>query len=194
MTPSRNTLRIIGGKWRGRKVEFPPIAAIRPTPDRVRETIFNWLQTEIEGAHCLDLFAGSGALGLEALSRGAEHVVFVDSDPEVKRHLQQTLKKLDAANAEVYVGNAVNISIDHKTSFDVVFLDPPYNQDILAQVASRLESQKWLAPQAFIYLECRARESLPQLPANWRVIRSKSAGQVGYHLARRDPANHSLAR
>jgi 16S rRNA (guanine966-N2)-methyltransferase len=194
MTAQRNSLRIIGGKWRGRRIEFPSVAALRPTPDRVRETLFNWLQTEIVGARCLDLFAGSGALGLEALSRGAAHVVFVDSEQSVSRYLHEAFEKLDVTNAEIHVGNALRIAIDPVQPFDVVFLDPPYRQDILTSAAARLESQNWLAPNSLIYLESPAHQSLPQLPGNWRVIKSKSAGQVGYHLARRDSPKPSLGQ
>jgi 16S rRNA (guanine966-N2)-methyltransferase len=180
-----NKLRIIGGQWRGRKLEFPPVAAIRPTPDRVRETLFNWLQKDISGSRCLDLFAGSGALGLEALSRGAAYVVFVDSEPSVQRHLSQTLQRLGVANAEVHVGNALQFSINTGKPFDIVFLDPPYRENLLTQISSRLESQEWLAPNAAIYLECSANQPMPSLPINWQVVKSKTAGQVSYHLARR---------
>lgn len=186
MSTQPNTLRIIGGLWRGRKVEFPSIAAIRPTPDRVRETLFNWLQHDITGAHCLDLFAGSGALGLEALSRGAAHVVFMDSEAAVKRHLLQTLQRLGAKNADVHVGNALQFAGKPQTLFDIVFLDPPYGENLLTQAAMRLEHEALLAPRAHIYLECSADQPLPSLPATWQIIKSKSAGQVGYHLARRE--------
>jgi 16S rRNA (guanine966-N2)-methyltransferase len=172
--------------WRGRKLEFPPIAAIRPTPDRVRETVFNWLRNDIDGARCLDLFAGSGALGFEALSRGAAHAVFVDAEIAVKRYLVETLKRLGATNAEVLVGDALRIDLK-AAPFDVVFLDPPYGENLLSRIAARLESESWLAPEAHIYLECSANDPLPALPANWQIFKSNSAGQVGYHLARRLP-------
>jgi len=187
VTALQNKLRIIGGRWRGRKLEFPSLPAIRPTPDRIRETLFNWLQHDIVGAHCLDMFAGSGALGLEALSRGAAHVTFLDNDPAVKRYLLQALERLGADNAVVAVGNALQFSLNPSRHFDVVFLDPPYGENLLPQVAERLESNQWLAPQALVYLECSARSPLPTLPAGWLLIKSKSAGQVGYHLARRQP-------
>jgi 16S rRNA (guanine966-N2)-methyltransferase len=180
-----NKLRIIGGQWRGRKLEFPPIAAIRPTPDRVRETVFNWLRDEINGAHCLDLFAGSGALGLESLSRGAARVVFVDREPAIKRCLSQTLQSLGANNGEVLIANAMQIALNPSTPFDIIFLDPPFGENLLTTIAKRLEANAWLAPHALIYLECAADQPMPELPANWPLIKSKKAGQVGYHLARR---------
>lgn len=185
MTSRPNTLRIIGGQWRGRKLEFPAIASIRPTPDRVRETVFNWLQHDIVGARCLDLFAGSGALGLEALSRGAGYVVFVDSESAIKRYLEQTLQRLDAVNAEVHVANALRFSMQPIVPFDVVFLDPPYGKNLLTDAAERLESSALLAANAQIYLECSSSQPLPRLPSNWQIVKSKSAGQVGYHLVRR---------
>ncbi len=188
MTARPNTLRIIGGQWRGRKLEFPSIDAIRPTPDRVRETLFNWLQHSIVGARCLDLFAGSGALGFEALSRGAKHVVFVDRDPQVGRYLCETLQRLQATAGDVHVGDAMQWLKATPQAFDVVFLDPPFATELLNAVTHMLEAGGWLASDAFIYIESASSRGVPALPANWRVIKSKSAGQVGYHLAHRQAA------
>ena len=183
-----NRLRIIGGRWRGSRIVFPPLAAIRPSPDRVRETLFNWLQQPIVGARCLDLFAGSGALGLEALSRGAAHVTFVDREPQVGRHLSQTLERLGSRDATVVVEDAQRFLSRPPQPFDIVFLDPPFDSAVLEQVGGRL--QAWLAPDAYIYVESPADRSLAMLPAHWRVQRTKRAGQVGYHLLRAsDPAN-----
>ena len=182
---SRNRLRIIGGQWRGRKLEFPSIAAIRPTPDRVRETVFNWLQNDIAGARCLDLFAGSGALGLEALSRGAATVEFIDCEPRIGQYLRETLQLLNTSQGNVHVADSLKWLATTEPPFDVVFLDPPFGADVLPSVCQRLEQGGWLAPTALIYIECSATANLPQLPANWAVIKSKTAGQVGYHLARR---------
>jgi len=188
MPRSANQLRIIGGRWRGSRIVFPALAAIRPSPDRVRETLFNWLQQPIVGARCLDLFAGSGALGLEALSRGAAHVTFVDREPQVGRHLTQTLQRLGGHDASVTIDDAQRFLQRPAQSFDIVFLDPPFDSTVLEQVASRLQ-QGWLAPGAYIYVECPAERSLATLPAQWGVHRTKHAGQVGYHLLRAsDPA------
>lgn len=181
-----NRLRIIGGRWRGSRIEFPPLAAIRPSPDRVRETLFNWLQRPIVGARCLDLFAGSGALGLEALSRGAAHVTFVDREPQIGRHLAQTLERLGSRDADVVVEDAMRFLLRPPQPVDIVFLDPPFDSVLLEDAARRLQ-QRWLAPGAHIYLECPAERGLATLPAQWVVHRSKRAGQVGYHLLRADP-------
>jgi 16S rRNA (guanine966-N2)-methyltransferase len=183
-----NRLRIIGGRWRGSRIVFPPLAAVRPSPDRVRETLFNWLQQPIVGARCLDLFAGSGALGLEALSRGAAHVTFVDREPQIGRHLSQTLERLGSRDATVVVEDALRFLSRPPQPFDVVFLDPPFDLGLLEPVGARLRG--WLASGAYIYVECPAERSLATLPAQWRLQRTKRAGQVGYHLLRAsDPAN-----
>jgi 16S rRNA (guanine966-N2)-methyltransferase len=182
-------LRIIGGTWRGRTWRFPE-GEIRPTPDRVRETLFNWLAPGIAGARCLDLFAGSGALGLEALSRGAAQVVFVEQALAAARELRRTLTLWGgdrAAAAQIHTGEAGAYLGGKPDAFDVVFLDPPFAGDLLGQVAARLENGAWLAPDALIYVECAAREGLPPLPSRWLVSKAGRAGEVGYHLLRRTP-------
>jgi 16S rRNA (guanine966-N2)-methyltransferase len=178
-----NRLRIVGGRWRGTRIDFPAIEAIRPSPDRVRETLFNWLQTSILGARCLDLFAGSGALGIEALSRGAAEVTFVDREPQIGRHITQTLQRLGATTATVQVEDAARFLGRAPRPFDVVFLDPPFASALLQAAFDKLP-QGWLAPDAYIYVECPAATPLPPLPPGWTVYRSKQAGQVGYHLLR----------
>jgi 16S rRNA (guanine966-N2)-methyltransferase len=182
-------LRIIGGTWRGRTWRFPA-GDIRPTPDRVRETLFNWLSPTIAAARCLDLFAGSGALGLEALSRGAARTVFVEQHAAAARHLEQTLAQWGgerAAAAQIHVGEARAYLAGSPATFDIVFLDPPFAAGLLGPVAARLEEGGWLAPGALLYAECPAREALPPLPATWTVARTGRAGEVGYHLLRRSP-------
>lgn len=181
--PLPNRVRVIGGQWRGRSLVVPPLPAVRPTPDRVRETLFNWLQSTIAGARCLDLFAGTGALGIEALSRGAAEVVFVDQAPQVGRHLRATLETLRADNASVHVADAMQYLQGAPRPFDIVFLDPPFESDLLAGILERL-ARGWLAPEAFVYVECPADKDLPALPSGWQVHRAKRAGQVGYHLLR----------
>src|SRR6266513_792587 len=172
-------VRIIGGTWRGRKVRFPASAAIRPTPDRVRETLFNWLGTRTPGARALDLFAGSGALGLEALSRGASHVTFVEQDEAAVRAL---LAEWQAGDARVVRADALRYLAGEARPFDLVFLDPPFASELLGEAARLLEERHWLKPGALIYVECAARAGLPPLPAPWRALRAKQAGEVGYHL------------
>lgn len=189
--PARaHTLRIIGGQWRGRKLEFPDVESIRPTPDRVRETVFNWLQHDIAGARCLDLFAGSGALGFEALSRGAAHVTFVDREPRIGRYLRATLARMQSSDGEVHTADALQwlsvlLQVGPSQPFDIVFLDPPFAANVLGEACKRLESNGWLSPQSLVYIECAAAAGPPKLPDHWTLIKSKTAGQVGYHLARR---------
>jgi 16S rRNA (guanine966-N2)-methyltransferase len=178
-------LRIIGGEWRGRKLEFPAIDAIRPTPDRVRETVFNWLQNDIAGARCLDLFAGSGALGLEALSRGAASAVFVDREPRVGQYLRETLTRFRSTAGAVTTADSLRFLSGPAQPFDIVFLDPPFGADLLPDVCRRLEEGGWLGPNALIYMESASTSGVPVLPVNWSLIKSKMTGQVGYHLARR---------
>lgn len=189
-TPQRGAaqarvLRIIGGTWRGRKLRFPPSPEIRPTPDRVRETLFNWLGTRLPGARCLDLFAGSGALGLESLSRGAAHVTFVERDGAAARELRARLSEWGATGADVEHGDALRFLGGAGRPFDVVFLDPPFDSDFLTLAADRLESGGWLAPGALIYVESAARKELPPLPPTWTTTKAKQAGEVGYHLLTR---------
>lgn len=174
-------LRIIGGRWRGRRLRFPDAPGLRPTPDRVRETLFNWLAPLIDGARCLDLFAGSGALGLEALSRGAGEVVFVERDRRVVQTLRENLKAL-GATAEVHQADALSW-LAHKVPapFDIVFLDPPFGQELLAPVCERLEQYGWLRPAARVYLEAEQDWKL-QVLKNWTMLREKRAGHVAYRL------------
>jgi 16S rRNA (guanine966-N2)-methyltransferase len=175
-------LRIIGGAWRGRKLRFPAGAAIRPTPDRVRETLFNWLGGATQGAHCLDLFAGSGALGLEALSRGAAHVTFIEQDAGAARERRARLAEWHAGDAQVERADALRYLAGAPRPFDIVFLDPPFASGVLSRAAALLEERHWLRAGALIYVECAAREGLPALPGSWRVLKAKQAGEVGYHL------------
>ena len=178
-------LRIIGGRWRGRRLAVPESEGLRPTPDRVRETLFNWLQPYIAGAHCLDLFAGTGALCLEALSRGAARVVMVEQAPAVAEQLRRHVATLQADNAEVVRADAVDFLQQAPQAFDIVFLDPPFRSDLIRRCAELAESRGWIKPGGLIYIEAPSRvEALP-IPATWELLRSKSAGQVGYHLARK---------
>jgi 16S rRNA (guanine966-N2)-methyltransferase len=175
-------LRIIGGTWRGRKLRFPASAAIRPTPDRVRETLFNWLGARTRGARALDLFAGSGALGLEALSRGASHVTFVERDEAAARELRARLEEWQAADARVVRAEALRYLSGEAHPYQLVFLDPPFGAGLLAEAARLLQERHWLAEGALIYVECAARDGPPQLPAGWQPLKAKRAGEVGYYL------------
>ena len=180
-----NALRIIGGEWRGRRIRFPRRPGIRPTPDRVRETLFNWLAPAVGGSRCLDLFAGSGALGLEALSRGASAVTFVETDRATADALREIVTTLAPDRGLVVRREALSWLADPPQPFDIVFLDPPFGSGLVAPAAQALESGSWLQPGARIYLEMAAAEGPPELPAGWKLHRSGRAGAVGYHLALR---------
>ena len=176
-------LRIIGGDWRGRKLSFPAVDDLRPTSDRVRETLFNWLQMDIPGRRCLDLFAGSGALGLEALSRGAAEVVMVEQDRNAAQQIRQHLQTLGCQSGHVENSNAFIYLQGDPKPFDLVFLDPPYKLACLEKCCQLLEQNGWLKDEAFIYLEDSSKNPPPALPDNWQLKRSKKAGEIGYHLA-----------
>jgi 16S rRNA (guanine966-N2)-methyltransferase len=185
-TPSgRNSVRIIAGTWRGRRVHFPDMPALRPTPDRVRETLFNWLQHSIIDTRVLDLFAGSGALGLEALSRGAREVVFVEQFPAAARALQEQLASFGAAAKGRILGmGAARFLRTPGEPFDVAFLDPPFGTNALAEYIPLLDAGNWLKVGGLVYLENERVAGVPALPSHWELLKSKSAGEVGYHLAR----------
>lgn len=178
-------VRIIGGKWRGRKLKVPEIKDLRPTPDRVRETLFNWLQSVVVGAHCLDAFAGSGALGFEALSRGAKHLVLVDESKTVVDLLQQELILFNADNAEVYRATLPHGLKKPAVPFDIVFLDPPFQKNILLPCCFYLEENHFLAKESYIYLESKDKLTQNVLPSHWQLEKIKTAGQVNYHLVKR---------
>jgi 16S rRNA (guanine966-N2)-methyltransferase len=177
-------LRIIGGRWRGRKLSFAPVPELRPTPDRVRETLFNWLRDAIAGARCLDLFAGSGALSLEALSRGAAHITMIDRHAEVIRTLQEQLKRLKVQDAELLHADALSYLGGPVQAFDVVFLDPPFKHKLLPPCLALLAHGGWLVPGAYVYAEAERDAALPPLCADWQISKHKKAGQVGYYLLR----------
>lgn len=177
-------LRIIGGSWRGRKLVFATLPGLRPTPDRVRETLFNWLAPVIRGARCLDLFAGSGALGFEAASRGAAHCVLVERDARAVQVLREQVSRLGARQMQVVEADAPAWLSVAPQPFDIVFLDPPYRAGLLPECVDLLEGSGWLAPEAWIYLET-GRGTPLELPENWELYRNNRAGQVSYQLVRR---------
>jgi 16S rRNA (guanine966-N2)-methyltransferase len=183
----RNELRIIGGEWRSRRVQFPPLPQLRPSPDRVRETLFNWLAPIIEGARCLDLFAGSGALGFEAASRGAAFVVLVDREPRVCAALAANVAKLGSQRLEVICEDAFGYLARARGRFDVAFVDPPFGSGLVENACAALEASGRLAPRARVYLECAVQAGSPALPPGWTLVRSRRAGRVGYHLAMTEP-------
>lgn len=176
-------LRIIGGQWRGRKLSFPAIEGLRPTGDRVRETLFNWLAPILPGARCLDLYAGSGALGLEALSRGADFSVMLEKDSEAARQLRANLSLLNCDRGQVQTEDSlVWLSRGPEGApFDVVFVDPPFERRLWQASINRLEQEGWLAQDAAVYLESD-REMEPTVPEHWRLHRDKTSGKVRYRL------------
>ena len=182
-------LRIIGGRYRGRRLRFPEGVAIRPTPDRVRETLFNWLQPVIQGARCLDLFAGSGALGLEALSRGASRAVLVDASRDAIAAIRDTATQFGAQGAECVQADALAFLTSPGGPYDIVFLDPPFDTGLLEAALARLATADCLAPGAYVYVELPRASVLPVLPPAWHPHRDGKAGEVAYHLFRFLPAS-----
>ncbi|MDD3608494.1 MAG: 16S rRNA (guanine(966)-N(2))-methyltransferase RsmD [Halothiobacillaceae bacterium] len=183
---SPNTVRIIGGEHRSRRVRFASREGLRPTPDRVRETLFNWLNFDVPGARCLDLFAGSGVLGFEAASRGAAQVDLVERDPVSQGLLREAVHELRLeARVRVHGEDALSfLARPCSTPYAVVFLDPPYALDILEPVLQRLHAGGWVSPGGAVYFEQPETRALPALPEGWTLARSRKAGEVGYHLAR----------
>ena len=183
---AQGQLRIIGGDWRSRRLSFPDAPGLRPTPDRVRETLFNWLAPYVEGARVLDPFAGSGALLLEALSRGASRGLALELNPTAAAALRGNLELLRAGNAEVRQADALqHLQGATAEPFDLVFLDPPFHKDLLVPACLLLESRGWLASHAWIYTESERAPSSLGLPGNWRLHREKHTGQVHYALWQR---------
>ena len=180
----RGEVRIIGGAWRSRRLIFPVSEGLRPTPDRVRETVFNWLAPYLPGATCLDLFAGSGAFGFEALSRAAARAVLVEKRQEAVAALRLNREQLKAEHADIVHADAMEYLRGPAAAFDVVFLDPPYASGLLSPCIELLEARGWLTSGALVYLET-PKGVAPPLSETWQLARSKTAGQVGYHLARR---------
>ncbi|UPG93518.1 16S rRNA (guanine(966)-N(2))-methyltransferase RsmD [Luteibacter aegosomatissinici] len=178
-------IRIIGGSLRNSRLEVPDLPGLRPTTDRVRETLFNWLQPVIGGARCLDLFAGTGALGIEALSRGAAMVTFVERDARLAAALRANLARLKV-QAAVVGDDAVRWLKAGGKPADVVFMDPPFAGDLWGDAADALESHGWLAPSAWIYVEA-PRTASSAVPPTWQVHRQGVAGEVAYTLYRRTP-------
>lgn len=176
---SGNSIRIIGGEWRGRRIRFPAAPGLRPTSDRRRETLFNWLAPDLPGCRCLDLFAGSGALGFEALSRGADRAVLVEASREVAAALAASARTLAAGDrCRVVHARAERFLARAAEPFDLVFLDPPFARtNLIAGTCSRLDPH-WLAPHARIYLELDARAERPRLPPRWRLLREHTGGDA----------------
>jgi len=186
-------VRIIGGRLRGRRIPVTDVPGLRPTPDRVRETLFNWLAPHIAGARVLDLFAGTGALGLEAASRGAGAVTLVESHRAAQAGLRDTLQKLGLPEVKLVASDGLAFLAAGSAEYDVIFLDPPFAAGLLEPALEAIRRHGRLAPGGFCYAEMPRASSLPALPAGWTIHRSGQAGDVGYHLLhvpQRDLSGH----
>lgn len=175
-------VRIIGGLWRGRIIHFPPELHVRPTPDRVRETLFNWLANNLRNTWCLDLFAGTGALGFEALSRGASRLTCIDHSFEVIKHLKKTAQILKRPDIEIINADIPYAGFKFRTPFDIVFIDPPFYRNLVDSTIKWLEEEKILNPGAIIYIEHETGLKLNSIPTNWHLLKNEIAGQVNYQL------------
>jgi 16S rRNA (guanine966-N2)-methyltransferase len=181
-------LRIVAGNWRSRLLDIADVPGLRPTSERIRETLFNWLAPRINAARCLDLFAGTGALGLEVLSRGARNAIFVERSAEAVRTLKENIKALGADGAVVLQMDALDyLQGKHPERFDLVFLDPPFASDMLDELCRLLDERELLAKDARVYIEQNRSNPEPKLPGGWQVLKNKTAGNVRYMLVRQMP-------
>lgn len=177
----KNQLRIIAGQWRGRKLIFPDLPGLRPTSDRIRETLFNWLQNDIVNARCLDLYAGSGALGIEALSRRADSVVFVDTVLPITKQLQHNFDELKDTRGIIRRMDALSFIKMDDEAFDIIFIDPPFELGLVDKTIDALQQSTCLKKHTLIYVECEKRHDVTA-PDNWRSLKEKRTGQVKYML------------
>lgn len=180
-----NAIHIIGGRWKGRKLSVTDQEGLRPTLGRVRETLFNWLMLDIAGACCLDAFAGTGALGLEALSRGAANVVLVEQHGDSAQCLEKNLQALKSTQHEVIHSDIFQYLKQARSAFDIIFLDPPFRQGLLPRALSALKEQECLAPQGLIYFEAELELKDNWLSSDWKLIKHQKAGKTQYGLIER---------
>lgn len=181
----KSKLRIIAGEWRSRQLVFEDTPGLRPTPARVRETVFNWLQQDVVASTCLDLFAGSGALGFEAASRGAKSVVMLENNPLACRLIKENTIKLSAQQIKIIQSDVFKFLAADATTFDLVFLDPPFAKGMAQQCCQWLEDKGWLAADAKVYVEVESSLVLDDMPENWQLLKQKTTGEVGYYLFQR---------
>ena len=179
---NRGRLRIIGGRWKRHTLKFAGGTDLRPTPDAVRETLFNWLAPVIEGSSCLDLFSGSGALGFEAASRGASRVDLVDHNRSVYRQLVHTREALSATQVHIHCEDAQAFLATAEGHFNIVFLDPPFRSELVVRIITALEHSGVLKAQCLVYVETSRKDSEPNLSDNWRLNKEKKTGNVAYRL------------
>jgi len=181
-TSSTGSIRIIAGKYRGRKLPVLMSEGLRPTTDRIKETVFNWLMPYINDSHCLDCFAGAGSLGFEALSRGAEHLTLIELDKKAALQLSSNKTLLKADNVTIKQADVLHyLKSNAPKPMDIVFIDPPFRKGLVEQTSALL-AQGWLAKDALIYLEMESEQSKINLPNNWLLLKEKTSGQVSYRL------------
>ena len=181
----RQSIRIIGGKWKGRKINFPEQLDVRPTGNKIRETLFNWLHGELFDAECLDLFSGSGALGLEALSRGAKYVRFIEKNNKTSRYIKKSLSEFEkeATGKEVICADAIEWIQKNNEVFDIVFIDPPLNGDQIYEICQKVEANAMV--RKLIYLEWHSDIDSSLLPEKWNLLKQKKSGSVFFALCSR---------
>lgn len=177
-----NKVRIIGGEWRSRQISFDDAPGLRPTPGRVRETLFNWLQADVVNSRCLDLYAGSGALGFEAASRGAKRVVQVESNSKTTQKLAENCRALNASQIQVVQHDVIQYLKNKGEQFDLVFLDPPFGLGLIQETCWLLNHGEWLGACAKIYIESEPYLEQSHIPDGWRLLKQKSAGEVAFYL------------
>lgn len=190
-TQQKGSVRIIGGQYRGKILHFPAIEGLRPTSDRIRETLFNWLMHDIRNARCLDLFAGSGALGFEAYSRGARMVVFVEHMRQPYLNIKQLITAFDATNLSVIHTAANNYLKSASEQYDIVFIDPPFAHPELFECIHAFEQSPLLADNGLMYLE--SPQEIVVNPVHWHLLKLKKTGQVTYALYQKKPSNHAMS-
>ncbi|MDU0353688.1 16S rRNA (guanine(966)-N(2))-methyltransferase RsmD [Paraglaciecola aquimarina] len=184
---ANGAIRIISGRWRGRKLPVLDVQGLRPTTDRNKETLFNWLMPYTTEAKCLDVFAGSGGLGFEALSRYAASATFIELDKKAASNIAENIKLLDIKSEQVALiqGNALRVLDELTEPFDLIFLDPPFNKNLLADVVNTISAQNLLAPDGVIYIECEGQGGNYIVPQDWQLIKEKQTSQVQSRLYRR---------
>ena len=176
-------IRLISGKWRGKKLPVKDKEGLRPTTDRTKETLFNWLMHDVRDANCLDCFSGSGSLAFEALSRFAKNALLLERDKQVAQQLRENLKALKIDNANVIETDSINyLQQTAAQQFDIVFVDPPFNKGLVHPCCLALEENGYLTQQALIYIEMEVQSAAVELPGNWQLLKEKSTGQVTYQL------------
>ena len=179
----KGKVRIISGKWRNRVLKVENLEGLRPTSERIRETLFNWLRADISGVNCLDLFAGTGSLGFEALSRGADNCIFIDKTEAAIKQLKKAKVLFNAKNCHIVKTNASDfLFLNKKNSYDLVFLDPPFADNMIDETINQIAKYGLVTPNGYIYIEINKNQKIPDLPKNWIIVRKKNIANVCFAL------------